>query len=246
MSTHVTSDDLRDALVAACRAAVDAAVNRALTPAPDAAATFDGWSTPLQVTGALEGTLTVWLDTSAALALARAMTGLEDAPEASAVAEMVTQLWRQAAETVAAFPGVHLEVGRSTPGTVPAGTVGVRLMDGSAVFGALAVSGALAGAGMPATGAAADGALPGNLAALLDIDLPLVARFARTELPLRARSQLGPGSMVDMGCSPDAAVQLLIGGQVIAEGEVVVVGGNYGVRITSLASPADRLRAMDL
>ena len=52
--------------------------------------------------------------------------------------------------------------------------------------------------------------------------------------------------MVDMGRSPDEPVQLLVGSQVIAEGEVVVVAGNYGVRITSLVSPAERLRAMDL
>jgi flagellar motor switch protein FliN/FliY len=87
---------------------------------------------------------------------------------------------------------------------------------------------------------------PGNLAALLDIDLPIVVRFARTEMSLRSLAQLGPGSMVDMGRSPDAPVQLLVGGQIIAEGEVVVVGGNYGVRITSLVSPAERLKAMDL
>jgi flagellar motor switch protein FliN len=86
----------------------------------------------------------------------------------------------------------------------------------------------------------------GNLAALLDIDLPLIVRFARTELTLRELTLLGPGSMVDMGRSPDDPVQLLVGSQVIAEGEVVVVGGNYGIRITSLVSPADRLRAMEL
>ena len=39
----------------------------------------------------------------------------------------------------------------------------------------------------------------GNLAVLLDIDLPLVVRFARTELSLKALTALGPGSMVDMG-----------------------------------------------
>ena len=66
------------------------------------------------------------------------------------------------------------------------------------------------------------------------------------EMTLRALTQLGPGSVVDMGRSPDAPVQLLVGSQVVAQGEVVVVGGNYGVRITHLVSPADRLRAMEL
>ena len=98
----------------------------------------------------------------------------------------------------------------------------------------------------PAAPVSASSDYPGNLSALLDIDLPHVVRFARTEMSLRSLSQLGPGSMVDMGRSPDAPVQLLIGSQVVAEGEVVVVQGNYGVRITSLVSPADRLRAMEL
>jgi flagellar motor switch protein FliN/FliY len=53
-------------------------------------------------------------------------------------------------------------------------------------------------------------------------------------MPLRALAELGPGSVVDMGRSPDEPVELLVGERVIARGEVVVVAGNYGVRITEL------------
>jgi flagellar motor switch protein FliN/FliY len=69
---------------------------------------------------------------------------------------------------------------------------------------------------------------------VLDVELPLVVRFGRTILPLRALADLGPGSVVDMGRSPDDPVELLVGDRLIAKGEVVVVGGNYGVRITEL------------
>ena len=66
------------------------------------------------------------------------------------------------------------------------------------------------------------------------MDLPLVVRFGRTVMPLRAVADLSPGSVVDMGRSPDELVELLVGERLIARGEVVIVGGNYGVRITEL------------
>ena len=55
-------------------------------------------------------------------------------------------------------------------------------------------------------------------------------------MPLRALADLGPGSLVDMGRSPDDLVELLVGERIIARGEVVIVGGNYAVRITDLTN----------
>ena len=81
-------------------------------------------------------------------------------------------------------------------------------------------------------GASAPGA--GRLDAVLDVDLPLVVRFGRAIMPLRALADLGPGSVIDMGRSPDEPVELLVGERLVARGEVVIVGGNYGVRITEL------------
>lgn len=75
-----------------------------------------------------------------------------------------------------------------------------------------------------------------RLDAVLDVDLPLVVRFGRAIMPLRALADLGPGSVIDMGRSPDEPVELLVGDRLIARGEVVIVGGNYGVRITELAA----------
>ena len=78
------------------------------------------------------------------------------------------------------------------------------------------------------------GAGDARLEAVLDVDLPLVVRFGRAVMPLRALAGLGPGSVVDMGRSPDEPVELLVGERLIARGEVVIVAGNYGVRITEL------------
>ena len=84
-------------------------------------------------------------------------------------------------------------------------------------------------------------AAPANdsrLEAVLDVDLPLVVRFGVTSLPLRTLSSLGSGSVVDLNRAPEDPVDLLVGDRVIARGEVVVVDGQYGVRITELLTQA--------
>jgi flagellar motor switch protein FliN/FliY len=80
-----------------------------------------------------------------------------------------------------------------------------------------------------------------RLDAVLDVDLPLVVRFGRAVMPLRALADLGPGSVVDMGRSPDESVELLVGDRIVARGDVVIVAGNYGVRITELVGGAQRV-----
>lgn len=85
---------------------------------------------------------------------------------------------------------------------------------------------------------------PANLDVILDIDLPLSVRFGQTEMTLNAITRLGPGSVIDLGRSPDDPVEVLVNGRLVARGEVVVVGGNYGVRILEVVSTADRVRSM--
>jgi flagellar motor switch protein FliN/FliY len=81
---------------------------------------------------------------------------------------------------------------------------------------------------------------------ILDIDLPLVVRFGRTELPLKSVTRLGPGSLIDLGRTPDEPVEILVSNQVVARGEVVIVSGSYGVRILEVVSARDRLRSMEV
>lgn len=83
-----------------------------------------------------------------------------------------------------------------------------------------------------------------NLDVILDIDLPLSVRFGETEMTVDALTKLGPGSVIDLGRSPDDPVDVLVNGRMVAKGEVVVVAGSYGVRITEVVSAADRLRTM--
>jgi flagellar motor switch protein FliN/FliY len=81
---------------------------------------------------------------------------------------------------------------------------------------------------------------------ILDIDLPVVVRFGHTELALRTLTRLGPGSVIDLGRSPDDPVEIMVSDRVIARGEVVVVGGNYGIRILDVVSPSERVRTMEV
>lgn len=256
MPNLVKTQGLAAALAVEFGAAIEAVLGHALTVTPGPAPAGRGWAVPITAGGALTGTLTVYLDTAGVRAIAMQMMHLEEEPEDSVVIDMLKELWSQAASATALrddFRGVSLSAGAPLTAAIDAGIGAwtVRAVDAPlatlAVGGLVMVSAASAPSAPSAIGTGPASAVDqGNLAALLDIDLPLVVRFARTELTLRALTMLGPGSMVDMGRSPDDPVQLLVGSQVIAEGEVVVVGGNYGVRITSLVSPAERLRAMEL
>jgi flagellar motor switch protein FliN/FliY len=71
---------------------------------------------------------------------------------------------------------------------------------------------------------------------LMGVKLPIRVLMGRTRLQLRDVARLGGGSVVELDCSPDDPVDIIVNDRLIAQGEIVVVGGNYGVRITRIAS----------
>ena len=73
---------------------------------------------------------------------------------------------------------------------------------------------------------------------LLGVKLPIRVLLGRTQLCLRDVAQLGNGSVVELDCSPHDPVEVIVNDKIIAHGEVVVVGGNYGVRITRIEGTA--------
>ena len=93
---------------------------------------------------------------------------------------------------------------------------------------------------------AADADAASRIDVILDIDLPLVVRFGRTEMPLKTLARLGPGTLIDLGRSADDPVEVLVSNRVVARGEVVIVSGNYGVRVTDVVSPRERVRSMEV
>lgn len=78
---------------------------------------------------------------------------------------------------------------------------------------------------------------------LLDVSLPVSVSFGKTALQIREVLKLNSGSIVELNRLISDPVDVVVNDCVIARGEVVVVDGNYGVRINHLASREDRLRS---
>jgi len=82
-------------------------------------------------------------------------------------------------------------------------------------------------------------ALDRNLSLLMDVELELSLRFGERTLRLKEVLELGPGSVVELDRKVLEPVELLLDGKLIARGEVVVVDGNYGLRVSEIATPLD-------
>jgi flagellar motor switch protein FliN/FliY len=79
---------------------------------------------------------------------------------------------------------------------------------------------------------------------LMEVELPVSVSFGRAELPLKDVLKLTSGSIVELNRSVNEPVEVIVNNCVIARGEVVVVEGNYGVRIGEIISPQERLRTL--
>lgn len=80
---------------------------------------------------------------------------------------------------------------------------------------------------------------------LLDVELPVSISFGRTHLPLKEVLKLTSGSIVELNRAVSDPVEVIVNNCVIARGEVVVVEGNYGVRIQEIVSRQQRLRTLN-
>jgi flagellar motor switch protein FliN/FliY len=77
----------------------------------------------------------------------------------------------------------------------------------------------------------------GNLDLLMDVQLEVTLRFGERSMLLRDVLQLGEGSVVELDREVEEPVDLLLDGKLIARGEVVMVDGNYGLRIQEMVTP---------
>jgi flagellar motor switch protein FliN/FliY len=107
---------------------------------------------------------------------------------------------------------------------------------------------AAASAGPAAPNAAPPGELLGarnaNLELLLDVKLDATIRFGQKQMLLREILELHPGTAVALDREVQEPVELLVGGRVVAQGDVVIVDGNYGLRITEILSPQQRIASL--
>jgi flagellar motor switch protein FliN len=216
-----------------------------------------GWLVPCELSGPIAGTcyLAVGNDDASRLA-ARVL--MVDSVSPDDIAEALKELTAQAFAGIglaSPFTGLTVAVGK--PMTAPVapgsavGAFGCTLDANTSVrVGCSFAPGAAsareaAPAPPPAAGeAAAPAAPPDNLSLILDIDMPLTVRFGEATVTIEALSRLGPGSLVELSRQPDDPVDVLINGRLVARGEVVVVGGNYGVRVTEVVSPVERMRTL--
>ncbi|MBX7256389.1 MAG: flagellar motor switch protein FliN [Candidatus Hydrogenedentes bacterium] len=98
----------------------------------------------------------------------------------------------------------------------------------------------------PRTGGSAAGgdAVPKNIDMVLDIQLVATARLGKVEMPIGDILTLGPGSIIEVGHLVDEPVELLVNNKLIARGDVVVVDEKFGLRITEIVSPKERIESL--
>jgi flagellar motor switch protein FliN/FliY len=83
-----------------------------------------------------------------------------------------------------------------------------------------------------------------NLDVLLDVAVVLSMEVGRARLPIRNLLQLNQGSVVELERAAGEPLDVYANGTLIAHGEVVVVNEKFGVRLTDVVSPAERIRKL--
>lgn len=88
------------------------------------------------------------------------------------------------------------------------------------------------------------GPAPPDLTRVLDIPVQLSVELGHTKMPIRQLLQLGAGSVVELGTVAGELVDVLVNGHLIAQGEIVVVNDKFGIRLTDVVTPAERIARM--
>lgn len=103
--------------------------------------------------------------------------------------------------------------------------------------------------GGPLTGEPAPGSYGGvggpqvhDINMVLDIPVQLSVELGRTKVPIKYILQLAQGSVVELDALAGEPMDVLVNGYLIAQGEVVVVNDKFGIRLTDVVTPSERLR----
>jgi flagellar motor switch protein FliN/FliY len=83
-----------------------------------------------------------------------------------------------------------------------------------------------------------------NLDVILDVSVSLSLEVGRTRIPIRNLLQLNQGSVVELERGAGEPLDVFVNGTLIAHGEVVVVNDRFGVRLTDVVSPAERIKRL--
>jgi flagellar motor switch protein FliN/FliY len=161
-------------------------------------------------------------------------------------AGLVAELWTGILASVAARLGGTM--GTATHGPALLGEPCTLRLGSATLRMALAVD----AAAEAAVGAAQDApqrsepvAAPGrNYDLLLEVELDASVRFGSRELELKELLELGPGDVVELDRHLADPVDLIVGDKIVARGEVVLMNGNFGLRVTEVAEPIRRLESI--
>lgn len=165
--------------------------------------------------------------------------------------EIVNQSLSSLAGILGARAGAEIHCTQGTEASVPEATVyriDLAFADGgtfSVYFASTsAVADVLGSELKPAEDAAESDSAPPSAAMdlLLDVELPVSLLFGRADVRLQDVLKLSTGSIVELDRAISEPVDIIVNNCVIARGEVVVVEGNYGVRIGQIVSRQERLR----
>ena len=91
---------------------------------------------------------------------------------------------------------------------------------------------------------------PGSIGAgndlnmILDIPVQLTVELGRTRIPIKHILQLAQGSVVELEALAGEPMDVLVNGYLIAQGEVVVVNDKFGIRLTDIVPPSERMRRL--
>lgn len=80
---------------------------------------------------------------------------------------------------------------------------------------------------------------------ILDIPVQLTVELGRTKIPIKHILQLAQGSVVELDGQAGEPMNVLINGCLIAQGEVVVVNEKFGIRLTDIITPSERIRKLN-
>jgi flagellar motor switch protein FliN/FliY len=79
---------------------------------------------------------------------------------------------------------------------------------------------------------------------ILDIPVQLTVELGRTRIPIKNILQLAQGSVVELEALAGEPMDVLVNGYLIAQGEVVVVNEKFGIRLTDIVTPSERMRRL--
>ena len=94
-------------------------------------------------------------------------------------------------------------------------------------------------------GPSSNGGIMNELDMILDIPVQITVELGRTKITIKNLLQLAHGSVVELDAMAGEPMDVLVNGTLIAQGEVVVVNDKFGIRLTDIITPSERMRKLN-